>query len=159
MSKNNIQRLIQLADEVFAYKTDEQQLNVNPQVIERLQKIHPATISDYQDENGPVVWLLVIPTTQDIMNRFLQKEISEKELYELTPLKVKYDCLYLCSALVLEEYRRQGITQKLLLDSIEAIKKVHPLQYLFVWPFSQEGDALAEKIAQLTGMPLYKRVD
>jgi len=151
--------LIQLADEVFAYKNDPQQLEVNQQVMDQLQMIHPSTILDYQDENGPVVWLLVIPTTMGIMNRFLNKEISEKELYELTPLNVKYEALYLCSALTLEEYRRKGITQQLLLDAIEAIKKDHPLKCIFVWPFSKEGDKLAEKAAQLTGMPLFKRIE
>lgn len=159
MAKSNFQRLVQLADEVFSYKSDPQQLDVNPQVIDRLHKIHPLTLSDYQDENGPVIWLLIIPTTGEIMNRFLNKEISEKELYELTPLNVKYEALYLCSALVLEEYRRKGITRKLILDAIEAIKKDHPIKWLFVWPFSDEGNALAENIALVTSMPLYKRLE
>lgn len=157
--KDNFQRLVQLADEVFAYKDDPQQLDVNPQVIDKLHQIHPLSLTDYTDENGPVVWLLVIPTTIELMHRFLNKEISEKELFELTPLKIKYEALYLCSALVLEEYRRKGITKQLLLETIESIKKDHPLKCLFVWPFSNEGDKLAEKIAQLTQMPLYKRLD
>ncbi|HLN71954.1 MAG: hypothetical protein ACM3O8_01430 [Methylococcaceae bacterium] len=159
VTKNNYQRLVQLADEVFAYKNDPEQLNVNPEVLDKLHQLHPLTLSDYSDENGPVVWLLVIPTTMEIMHRFLNKEISEKELFELTPMNVKYEALYLCSALVLEEYRRKGITQQLLLDTIAAIKEDYPLKCLFVWPFTKEGDKLAEKIAQLTGMPLYKRLD
>lgn len=159
MIKDNFQRLVELADEVFAYKDDPEQLSVNPYVIDKLHQLHPLTLSDYSDENGPAVWLLVIPTTMDLMQRFLKKEISEKELFDLTPLNIKYEALYLCSALVLEEYRRKGITQHLVLEAIEAIKKDHPLKCLFVWPFTTEGDKLAEKIAQLTGMPLYKRVD
>lgn len=157
--KNNYQRLVELADEVFSYKNDPQQLNVNPQVLDKLHQMHPSTLSDYSDENGPVLWLLVIPTTMEIMHRFLNKEISEKELFELTPLNVEYEALYLCSALVLPEYRRKGITQQLLLEVIEAIKKDHPLKCLFVWPFTNEGDKLSEKIAHMTQMPLYKRVD
>jgi GNAT superfamily N-acetyltransferase len=155
---NNFQRLVQLADEVFSYRDDPEQLNVNPQVLDKLHQLHPLTLSDYSDENGPVVWLLVIPTTIALMDRFLNKEISEKKLFDLTPLHVKYEALYLCSALTLEEYRRKGITQQLLLDAIEAIKRDHPLKCLFVWPFTKEGDKLAEKVAQLTGMPLYKRL-
>lgn len=157
MAKNNFQRLVQLADEVFSYKDDPQQLEVNPEVMERLHKIHPSTITNFEDENGPVIWLLVIPTTLEVMNKFLNKEISEKELFEQTPLNVEYEALYLCSALTLEEYRRKGITRKLVLDAIKAIKREHPLKYLFVWPFSKEGDALAENISKLTSMPLYKR--
>lgn len=40
------------------------------------------------------------------MNRFINSEISEKELFDLTPLDTAYEAVYQCSALVLEEYRR-----------------------------------------------------
>jgi hypothetical protein len=104
-----------------------------------------------------VAWLLVIPTTIELMNRFLTKEISEKELFELTPPDTSYEALYLCSGLVLEEYRRKGIIKGLALNAIEDIKKDHPLQCLFTWAFSKEGDLASEALADLTGMPLYKR--
>jgi GNAT superfamily N-acetyltransferase len=157
MPQSNYQRLIQLAEEVFAIKSDPNQLDVNQEVIERLQKIHPATVSEFKDENGPVAWLLLIPTTLDLMKRFLASEISEKELFELTPLNADYDALYLCSALVLEEYRRKGIIKQLALKAIEDIRKEHSLKALFVWAFSKEGDLASEALAGLVGMPLYKR--
>ncbi|MDP2889185.1 MAG: hypothetical protein Q8P34_09525 [Bacteroidota bacterium] len=83
MAISNFERLILLADEVFAVKSDPTQLDVNQKVLERLHKIHPATVSEYDDGNGPVAWVLLIPTTIDLMNRFLKSEISEKELFEL----------------------------------------------------------------------------
>src|SRR5271157_1085844 len=104
MSSSNLERMIQLADEIFAAKNDPDQLQVNPEVMERLHKIHPSTVSEYDDGNGPVAWVLLIPTTLYLMNRFLETEISEKELFNLTPLDTKYEALYLCSALVLEEH-------------------------------------------------------
>lgn len=91
------------------------------------------------------------------MNRFLENEISEKELFDLTPLDTTYEAVYLCSALVLEEYRRKGITKQLALTAIENMHKDYPLKAAFVWAFSPEGDMAAEKIAGLAGMPLYKR--
>lgn len=154
---SNFERLIQLADEVFAVKSDSHQLSVNPQVMERLKKMHPSTISEFDEGNGPVAWVLLIPTTYEIMNRFINAEITEKELYELTPLGIKYDALYLCSALVLEEYRRKGIVKKLVLNAIETIRMEHPLKAIFVWPFTKEGDFKAKSIAKLTSLPLYKR--
>ena len=157
MALINFERLIQLADEVFAVKSDPSQLDVNQEVLERLQKIHPCTVSVFDDGNGPVAWVLLIPTTLDLMNRFLKSEISEKELFDLTPLDFEYDAIYLCSALVLEEYRRKGITKKLALTAIENIRKEHPLKAAFVWAFSPEGDLAAETIARLAGLPLYKR--
>jgi len=156
MALSNFERMIQLADEVFAVKNDPSQLDVNQQVIERLQKIHSATVSEQVDGNGPVAWVLLIPTTLDLMNRFLKSEISEKELFDLTPLDTTYETLYLCSALVLEEYRRKGITKHLVLSAIEKIRLDHPLKALFVWAFSPEGDLASETIARLASMPLYK---
>jgi len=157
MALSNFERLILLADEVFAVKSDPSQLDVNQEVLERLHQIHPATVSAHDDGNGPVVWVLLIPTTIGLMMRFLESEISEKELYELTPLNVSYEAIYLCSALVLEEYRRKGITKQLALAAIESIRTKHPLKVAFVWAFSPEGDLAAETISRLTGLPLYKR--
>lgn len=158
MTLSNFERLVQLADEVFAVKSDPSQLDVNPEVLERLQKMHPATVSAFDDGNGPVAWVLLIPTTLDLMNRFLDSQISEKELFNLTPLNTTYDAIYLCSALVLEEYRRKAITKNLALSAIENIREIHPIKAAFVWAFSPEGDLAAETIARLAELPLYKRV-
>jgi hypothetical protein len=157
MSLSNFERLVQLAEEVFAVKSDPSQLNVDQEVIERLFRIHPSTVSEQRDENGPVAWLLVIPTTMDLMKRFLAEEITERELFNLTPLDTAYEAIYLCSGLVLEEYRRKGITKKLALQAIEAIRKDHPIKTLFSWAFSTEGDRAAERIAELVELPLFKR--
>ena len=157
MTLSNFERLVQLADEVFAVKSDPSQLDVNPQVLERLQQIHPATVSAFDDGNGPVAWVLLIPTTLELMNQFLENQITEKELFDLTPLHSDYDAIYLCSALVLEEFRRKGVTKQLALAAIENIRKTHSLKAAFVWAFSPEGDLAAETIAQLAGLPLYKR--
>ena len=96
--------------------------------MEHLQLIHSDTISEYDDGNGPVCWILCIPTTLDLMNKFINKEISERELYELTPLNTKYEAIYLCSALLLEEFRGKGIAQRLGVSAIENIKIDHPIK-------------------------------
>lgn len=158
MSLSNFERLIKLADDVFDIKSDPDQLDVNQDVIERLQRIHPATVSEYDDRNGPVAWVLVLPTSSVLMNRFLKCEISEKDLFEFTPPDITYEAIYLCSALVLEEYRRKGITKQLALNAIENIRRDHPVKALFVWAFSKEGDLASEKIAQLVSLPLLRRI-
>jgi GNAT superfamily N-acetyltransferase len=157
MLKSNYQRLIKLAEETFAVKSDPSQLDVNPEIIERLLKLHPATVSEFSDENGPVAWLLVIPTTYELMERFLAKEISEKQLFELTLPGTNFDALYLCSALVLEEYRRKGIIKRLALKAIEEIRSEHALKAMFVWAFSNEGDKASETISSQVELPLFRR--
>ena len=157
MTISNFERLVQLADEVFAVKSDPSQIDVNAEVLERLYKLHPATVSAFDNGNGPVAWVLLIPTTLDLMNRFLERQISEKELFDLTPLEAKYDAVYLCSALVLEEFRRKGIASQLALTAIDNMCEMHQLKAVFVWAFTPEGDSAAETIANLAKLPLYKR--
>lgn len=157
MALSNYERIIQLSDEVFSSRTDPDQLNVDEKVMERLELIHPNTLSEYDDGNGPVCWILCIPTTLDLMSKFIEQKISERELYELTPLNTKYEAIYLCSALLLEEFRGKGIAQKLALQALENIKTDHPIKALFFWAFSKEGEKLAEKLSGLVGLPLYRR--
>lgn len=154
---NKIKRLTGLAEKVFAVKNDPDQLDVNEEVIRRLIRIHPMTVSEFRVEDGPVAWVLIIPTTKDLMDQFIDKRINERELFEMTPEGVKYETVYLCSALVLEEYRQKGITRELAIKAFTSIMKDHPLKYLFVWPFSPEGDIAATKIAEELELPLYKR--
>ncbi|HPT13711.1 MAG TPA: GNAT family N-acetyltransferase [Bacteroidales bacterium] len=157
MSLSNLERLVRLADEVFAVKNDPSQLDVDQDVINRLRQIHPYTVSEYNDGNGPVAWVLIIPTTAEIMRMFFEGKITEKDLYELTPVGVSYEAMYLCSALVLEEYRQKGIAKQLTIHAINEIRAVHPINALFVWPFTMEGNLAAERIAALSNLPLYKR--
>jgi len=154
MSLSNFERMIQLAEEVFDSKSDPQQLEVDEKVLDHLYKIHPASIQEFDDGNGPVVWVLLFPTTNELMHRFLKNEISEKQLFELTPLAIQYDTIYLCSAMVLEEYRRKGIAQNLTKNAINEIRKSNPITSLFVWPFTMEGHSLAEKISTSTRLQL-----
>lgn len=157
MAPGNFERMIQLAEDVFAVRNDPDQIDVNEEVLERLRSIHPSTVSEYNEGNGPAAWLLVIPTTTELMLRFLEHKLSERELFDLTPLHSKYEALYLCSAMVLEEYRRKGITKRLALKAIEEIRKDHPLKAMFVWSFTEEGDLAADALAKAVKLPLYKK--
>jgi uncharacterized protein YdeI (YjbR/CyaY-like superfamily) len=156
-SLSNIDRLIKLAEETFAMNNDPSQLQVDQAVRDRLISIHPATMSEFSNENGPVAWLLILPTTLDLMERFITREITEKELYELTSPNDKYEAIYLCSGLVLDEYRRKGIIKQLALKAIDDIRRDHPIRCLYNWAFTEEGDRVAERLAELTGLSLYKR--
>ncbi|MCW3121657.1 MAG: GCN5-related N-acetyltransferase (GNAT)-like protein [Flavipsychrobacter sp.] len=157
MDMSNYERMIQLVTEVFDVKNDPDQLDVDQQVIERLHTIHPATLSEKDYGEGPVAWILVIPTTTRIMEQFVAREITEQELYNLTQPGEKFEAVYLCSATVLPEYRNKGLALQMTLEAIKAIQEQHGIKALFVWPFSKEGDSLAEKAATLTGLTLLKR--
>lgn len=157
MEKSNFERLIELADEAFDYRSDPDQIEVTDEQREKLLALHPATMTAYNTPQGPAAWLMMIPTTYAVMEQFLKGDITEKQLLEVTNPGDKFEAIYLCSALVLEEYRRKGITEQLTLDAIAAMSKAHDIKALYVWPFSQGGDKLAEKAAARVGLSLYKR--
>lgn len=151
--------MIQMADEVFEARTDPDQLQVNEEVLDRLRRLHPACVSGVEDEEGPMVWVLLIPTTESLMKAFLNHQLSENELYLQTPEGGIFDAIYLCSAMVLEEYRRKGLAKRVTMQAIGEIQKQHPIRSLFVWSFTREGDAAAEAIAQEANLPLYRLLD
>lgn len=149
--------MLALASESFAAQNDPQQLDVNEEVIGQLAQLHPSTLSEYMDGDGPVIWVLLIPTTKALMNRFIQGEMGETELLGRTPVGSSYDALYLCSALTLPEYRGKGLTKKLCLHAIRDIMKTNPIDFLFVWNFSEEGDGLSKAIASELQLSLIHR--
>ncbi len=159
MAKTNFERMIDLVNEVFDTKNDPGQISVTPDDREKLELIHEYTLNEVDYGDGPVMWLLLIPTTTGLMKRFVSKEISEQELLDLTPIGVKYDALYLCSATSLPEYRGKGLAKRVCLDAIAHIRADHPIASLFVWPFSKDGDGLACALAKALGLPLLKRKD
>ena len=121
MTGDNLEKMIRLADAFFEAKRDPDQISVNEKEREKLSRIHPATLTQETDENGPIAWILVIPTTGRVMEQFVCRRISERELLEQTPVGEKYDALYLCSALVLPEYRGKGIARRLTADAVRSI--------------------------------------
>lgn len=152
--KPNFQRMLDLIDEVFATRNDPGQIQVTQKQLKKLEKIHPATLSEISNEDGPLIWILVIPVTNEVMEDFLADKITETELLERTQPGQKYDCIYLCSATTLPEMRGKGETKKLCLEAIKAIRKDHPVTSLMVWPFTSEGEKLAKAISAECKLPL-----
>ncbi len=153
----SFERMIKLVNEVFDTKHDPDQISMTEAERTHLQQIHPVTMSEYADDDGPIVWILMMPTLNELMVRFLNKEISERQLLAETPVGVKYDTIYLCSASVLPEYRRKGLAKKITMDAIKKIMDDNPIRALFLWPFSKEGEELSRSVAEELNLPLYLR--
>lgn len=149
--------MLRLVDEVFATRSDPSQLQVDEHVLEKLARIHPATLAEKETDDGPIAWILLIPTTRQVMNDFIAGKISEQELLDRTQPGETYEAIYLCSATILPEYRGKGLGKQLTMEAIGAMRKEHPIEALYVWPFTKEGDALAEQLAKSCGLPLFKK--
>jgi GNAT superfamily N-acetyltransferase len=93
------------------------------------------------------------------MEQFIAKKINERELLNKTLLRVKYDSIYLCSALVLPEHRGRGLAKKLMIKAIKSIQKEFPITDLFFWGFSTAGRRLAHSIAKELHLLVHQRPD
>lgn len=157
MGESNFDRMMQLVDQFFDVKSDPDQLAVDQQVLERLIQIDPSSRVEISNEDGPIAWILLIPTTGELMKVFTEGGITEQQLFDQTPVGVQYDSIYLCSAIVLPEFRRKGITRNATIAAIREISSRHPVTSLFLWAFSSEGINLARSIARELGLPLHTR--
>ena len=115
----NHERLLQLAEDAFAMRSDPAQLQVDEHVLEHLRQLHPATVCEANDAHGPIAWVLLIPTTLELMQDFVQGRITEQQLYDRTPMGVPYQAVYLCSGLVLPEHQRQGLATRMTLEALD----------------------------------------
>jgi len=158
MQKPNYQRMYDLIDAVFSTRQDPDQLQVNAEQMRKLQALHPATLSEVASDEGPLIWALLIPTTELLMVRFLSALINEKQLLEQTTVDAEFDCIYLCSVTALPEVRGQGKTKALCLSAIKAMQRDFPAKYLFVWPFTDAGKKLAQSLALECGLSLKIRL-
>ena len=157
MPEDNLKRMIALAEEFFDVKNDPDQISVDEETRARLVAIHPNTMTEVRNENGPIAWVLVIPTTIQVMEEFLSKEINEQQILEKTTPGDSYEAVYLCSALVLPEHRGKGMAQRSAVQAVREIQKQQPIKELFAWTFSPEGEGLAVSIARKVGLPLRLR--
>lgn len=155
MEKPNFQRMILLAESIFNSKNDDRQIAFTDEDMEQMQNLHPHVMNEAADENGPFSWVTILPTSKENMLLFLDHQMNEKELLQNTTAQTPFECLYLCSALTLPEYRNKNATFHLTLSAITAISIDHPIQSLFAWPFSESGRQLCEKISKTTQLPVH----
>jgi ribosomal protein S18 acetylase RimI-like enzyme len=155
---DNFERMLELVGEAFDTRNDPDQISVTPEEQELLALLHKDTLSELANEDGPIVWILLVPTTRSTMDRFLANTITEKQLLHETVAGEKYDALYLCSATVLPEFRGKGLAKKLCLEAITNIRQEHPISTLFYWPFSAEGKGLAMSLSLEIGLPLHEKI-
>jgi ribosomal protein S18 acetylase RimI-like enzyme len=149
--------MIHLAEEFFDVKNNPEQIAVDEQVMGKLQALDPSSLAQEANEDGPIAWVLVIPTTEKVMREFLEGKISERKLLEETTPGQTFDAVYLCSALVLPEFRKKGVAKSLTLQSIREIRTRHPIRWLYLWPFSKEGARVAEEVAAEAKLPLLRK--
>jgi len=133
-----------IAERYFGTASDQDQIPITMESLDKLVSIDEDAILIKTDEHGePISWVVVIPTGKETMELFLDNAITEKELFDRAVAENKREALYLCAAFTVPEYRGKGYAQELF---SRAVKKFAPTREtdLFAWIYSPEGQGLFE---------------
>lgn len=144
-----ISEILSKTDEVFGVSDDPFQIPVTKEAWDKMMSLHPDSILYRSDGADNLMgWLGMVPTTKELMNKFINGEISEREMFNMTEKQNISEALYLGGVVVLPEYRRKGLAKELLKEAIRNFRKINPQIILFYWAFSNEGKKLAEKVSR-----------
>ncbi len=154
MNKDAFEKILKISEEFFGTENDPDQMPITNESADKLRSIHPDTLAYIFDgENNPIAWAVVVPTSVGVMNSFLNKKITERELLDMATEEKNFESLYISGVFVLPEYRRMGHALKLLKDSIEKISDGKTLP-LYSWAYSKEGGELLETLSKDLGRPI-----
>ena len=145
-----------MAEKFFKADDDPEQMPINKKSGDKLLKLHPKSINFVLSNGHPVSWAVVVPTSKELAEKFINKEINERQLLDMSEPQKIYSALYLCSAFTIPEYRRKGLSLKLIKEIIAVIPHTTDCVY-FYWPFSGEGRKLAGKLSEDLGIKILER--
>ena len=148
------QKMDVIAEEIFGTQNDPSQISVTKESGDKLSAITPNWIEYELDERGdPIAWVVILPTTKELAEKFLNKEINERELLDLTKWQEKYSAIYLCAAITVPEHRRKGLALKLFKQAIAKISKTDNYS-LFAWPMGDGVEGLNQKLENDLGVKI-----
>ncbi len=144
------------------FKTDEnpEQMPPTKETQDFLYKSCQGYMNVLKDDDKVVGFMLLLPARKELMNDFISKKINEVTLFERimrSPMDKIPQTIYLCSTIVLEDYRGKGFAVEGTLKILDKFKKNKPI--LFSWSISPEGDNMAKKISKISGLKLIVRKD
>jgi hypothetical protein len=147
--KEDLGNILRIAKREFETDTDKDQIQPQGAYKDPIWKRNPNALNIIKEGKKFVGYTYLIPTSKELMNRFLKRGITERELRDIT-IKQNPDveAIYLCAAYIEPEYRNNGLAKKAAIKSIRAISKgMKNKPYLFFWGYSKEGEKSAKGIA------------
>ncbi len=150
-----------LAENFFHTKEDKEQLPGSEITYEFITQKFPYSVNIIKDDSNVIGHTFALPCDKANRDAFLQGKINERELFYRIKDSIKskdYTSLYLASAQIRTKYQRKGITSRGFAIHIKEYQKaIKPNLDLFYWSMTPEGQKLAQKVAELAGLPINER--
>jgi hypothetical protein len=153
MDENILIKMAELEEDFFHTKDDPTQADTTLECSHQLLRLHPSAIKGIIKDGEPISWVITMPTSRELAERFLKDEITEHELLDVTEPRDVYDALYLLIAFTVPEHRGNRYTAGLFEQAIREIP--HTSDTLFVsWPFSEGGKKVLERVEKDLGISI-----
>ncbi len=150
---------MEAAEKYFGTAEDPEQIPVSDESRQKLGALSPDWDVIAVDEHNQIVgWAVTVPTTLELMEKFLKKEISERELLDYTKPQENYSALYISTFFVSPEHRRKGYATKIFEEMLRRFDYQNKKQTLFAWIYSKDGEELIKSIATKFNLEIKVRV-
>jgi GNAT superfamily N-acetyltransferase len=142
----------------FGTVGDANQVPITINTCRKLVAMHPHSLIYAVDDRGNVFGsICVIPTTKELSRRFVRGVITEKELFDQTPVQAHYGALYLCSIFVVPAYQGKGYAQALVRRAAELLQPDFASADLFSWTVTGKGKRLVKGMEKKYGRKINLR--
>jgi len=146
----------------FKTENDSEQAKITEKRRDWFMREFPEAANVIKVDDKIIGSTLVLPCTLRLMNLFISKNINEEQLFQELERTASYsniETIYFCSAIIVPEFRRKGLATQAVEKSIKKMlsKTKNKVKTIFYWGYSNEGSALAGKIAKDLGLELKKR--
>jgi len=137
------------ADKIFDMSNDPNQMDLEDASFE-ITKLFPYAWTVIKDDNRIVGYTYILPTTNNLMKKFVSEEITEKQMSQIINTEIRYnncDAIYLAGAFFIEEYQNKGLAIRSTIDTIRHMDKERGLKIkdLYIWPFTEAMINMIEK--------------
>ncbi len=112
----------------------------------KIQNLEINNIVCFKDNEKPIAWSIVLPTSRGSKTKFLNREITENQLFEDSINNQSFESLYIFAAIVLPNYRKRGFAKELARYQINYFKSTYKITDYFAWIFSPEGEKLIKSL-------------
>ncbi|OGM94767.1 hypothetical protein A2524_02660 [Candidatus Wolfebacteria bacterium RIFOXYD12_FULL_48_21] len=159
MNEQYIDEMLRTGTEFFGVFNDPTEIASSWENYEKISLLYSSAYKFKTDAHGKLLgWTVVIPTSRELANDFIERRITEKELLEKTDTSTAQNALYLFVAFIVPEYRKKGYAKNMFLEQIkeaagDKLKEV----LLFAWPVTEEGGKTMDAIERNLGVEILRR--
>lgn len=139
INEEQLGKLIAFVEPFFETASDPTQIPATEEAYRKLLALDSHSVELRADSSGNVVsYAAVLPTSKELMEKFLGREVTEREMFDRTEA-IHPEALYLMAVAVDKNFKGKGDVFGMMKEIIQYFQGRNPDLELFVWEFSEEG--------------------